>query len=109
MLGVEYPIVAFSHCRDVVAAALLGADEVSFGTALLLAEGCLMVRSCHLDTCPVGIATQRPELRSKFAATPENAAAGAQMRPAACVGSGAVASTVVAVMASWSTGSATVA
>ena len=58
--------------RDVVAAALLGADEVSFGTALLLAEGCLMVRSCHLDTCPVGIATQRPELRSKFAATPEH-------------------------------------
>src|SRR5204862_19743 len=57
--------------RDVVMAALLGADEVSFGTALLLAEGCLMVRSCHLDTCPVGIATQRPELRAKFAATPE--------------------------------------
>jgi glutamate synthase (ferredoxin) len=56
---------------DVVVAALLGADEVSFGTALLLAEGCLMVRSCHLDTCPVGIATQRPELRAKFAATPE--------------------------------------
>jgi glutamate synthase (ferredoxin) len=57
--------------RDVLFAALLGADEVSFGTALLLAEGCLMVRSCHLDTCPVGIATQRPELRAKFAATPE--------------------------------------
>ncbi len=57
--------------RDVLLAALLGADEYSFGTALLLAEGCLMVRSCHLDTCPVGIATQRPELRSKFAATPE--------------------------------------
>ncbi len=57
--------------RDVVVAALLGADELSFGTALLLAEGCLMVRSCHLDTCPVGIATQRPELRAKFAATPE--------------------------------------
>ena len=57
--------------RDVVVAALLGADEVSFGTALLLAEGCLMVRSCHVDTCPVGIATQRPELRAKFAATPE--------------------------------------
>ncbi|HSK14807.1 MAG TPA: glutamate synthase large subunit, partial [Gaiellaceae bacterium] len=57
--------------RDVLVAALLGADEVSFGTALLLAEGCLMVRSCHLDTCPVGIATQRPELRAKFAATPE--------------------------------------
>src|SRR5439155_3679880 len=57
--------------RDVVVAAVLGADEFSFGTALLLAEGCLMVRSCHLDTCPVGIATQRPELRSKYAATPE--------------------------------------
>ncbi len=56
--------------RDIVVAALLGADEFSFGTALLLAEGCLMVRSCHLDTCPVGIATQRPELRAKFAATP---------------------------------------
>src|SRR5205814_6648539 len=57
--------------RDVVVAALLGADEVSFGTAVLLAEGCLMVRSCHLDTCPVGIATQRPELREKFAGTPD--------------------------------------
>ena len=57
--------------RDIVVAALLGADEFSFGTALLLAEGCLMVRSCHLDTCPVGIATQRPELRAKYAATPE--------------------------------------
>jgi glutamate synthase domain-containing protein 3 len=57
--------------RDVLVAALLGADEVSFGTALLIAEGCLLVRSCHLDTCPVGIATQRPELRAKFAATPE--------------------------------------
>jgi len=57
--------------RDVLVAVLLGADEVSFGTALLLAEGCLMVRTCHQDTCPVGIATQRPELREKFAATPE--------------------------------------
>jgi glutamate synthase (ferredoxin) len=57
--------------RDVVVAALLGADEFSFGTALLLAEGCLMVRSCHLDTCPVGIATQQPELRAKFTGTPE--------------------------------------
>jgi glutamate synthase domain-containing protein 3 len=55
--------------RDVVLAALLGADEVSFGTALLVAEGCLLVRSCHLDTCPVGIATQRPELRAKYAGT----------------------------------------
>ncbi|HEY9287437.1 MAG TPA: glutamate synthase large subunit [Candidatus Dormibacteraeota bacterium] len=57
--------------RDVVIAALLGADEFSFGTAALLAEGCIMVRTCHLDTCPVGIATQRPELRAKFAGTPE--------------------------------------
>jgi glutamate synthase domain-containing protein 2/glutamate synthase domain-containing protein 1/glutamate synthase domain-containing protein 3 len=57
--------------RDVVIAALLGADEYSFGTAALLAEGCIMVRTCHLDTCPVGIATQRPELRAKFTGTPE--------------------------------------
>jgi glutamate synthase (ferredoxin) len=57
--------------RDVVLAALLGADEVSFGTSVLIAQGCLMVRSCHLDTCPVGIATQRPELRAKFTATAE--------------------------------------
>ncbi|HYM49159.1 MAG TPA: glutamate synthase large subunit [Candidatus Limnocylindrales bacterium] len=61
--------------RDVVVAALLGADEVSFGTAALLAEGCIMVRTCHLDTCPAGIATQRPELRAKFAGTPEMVAA----------------------------------
>jgi glutamate synthase domain-containing protein 2/glutamate synthase domain-containing protein 1/glutamate synthase domain-containing protein 3 len=61
----------FKTGRDVVVAALLGADEVSFGTALLLAEGCLMVRTCHMDTCPVGIATQQPELRAKFTATPE--------------------------------------
>jgi glutamate synthase (ferredoxin) len=61
----------FKTGRDVVVAALLGADEMSFGTALLLAEGCLMVRSCHVDTCPVGIATQRPELREKFEGTPE--------------------------------------
>ena len=61
--------------RDVMIAALLGADEFSFGTAALLAEGCLMVRTCHLDTCPVGIATQRPELRAKFAGTPEMVAA----------------------------------
>jgi glutamate synthase (ferredoxin) len=61
----------FKTGRDVVVAALLGADEFSVGTALLLAEGCLMVRSCHLDTCPVGIASQRPELRAKYAGTPE--------------------------------------
>ncbi|GBC87373.1 Ferredoxin-dependent glutamate synthase 2 [bacterium HR12] len=57
--------------RDVVVAALLGADEVSFGTAALLAQGCLMIRACHLDTCPAGIATQDPELRARFAGTPE--------------------------------------
>ena len=61
--------------RDIVLAALLGADEYSFGTAALLAEGCIMVRTCHLDTCPVGIATQRPDLRAKFAGTPEMVAA----------------------------------
>ncbi|MGH3010864.1 MAG: glutamate synthase large subunit, partial [Gaiellaceae bacterium] len=61
----------FKTGRDVVVASLLGADEVSFGTALLIAEGCLLVRTCHMDTCPVGIATQRPELRAKFEATPE--------------------------------------
>jgi glutamate synthase domain-containing protein 2/glutamate synthase domain-containing protein 1/glutamate synthase domain-containing protein 3 len=57
--------------RDVVMAALLGADEFSFGTAVLIAEGCILVRTCHRNTCPVGIATQDPELRKKFAATPE--------------------------------------
>lgn len=57
--------------RDVVMAALLGADQFSFGTAALVAEGCLMARTCHSNNCPVGIATQRPELRAKFAGTPE--------------------------------------
>ncbi len=61
----------FKTGRDVVVAALLGADEFSFGTAALLAEGCILVRTCHRDTCPVGIATQNPELRKKFAGTPE--------------------------------------
>jgi glutamate synthase (ferredoxin) len=58
--------------RDVVLAALLGADEFSFGTAAVVAEGCLMARTCQSNNCPVGIATQRPELRAKFAGTPEN-------------------------------------
>jgi glutamate synthase domain-containing protein 2/glutamate synthase domain-containing protein 1/glutamate synthase domain-containing protein 3 len=57
--------------RDVVVAALLGADEFSFGTAVLVAEGCILVRTCHRNTCPVGIATQDPALRAKFAGTPE--------------------------------------
>jgi glutamate synthase (ferredoxin) len=61
--------------RDVLIAALLGADEFSFGTAALVSLGCIMVRTCHRDTCPVGIASQRPELRAKFAGTPEMAAA----------------------------------
>ena len=57
--------------RDIVVAALLGADEFSFGTAALVAEGCIMVRTCHRNTCPVGIATQDPKLRAKYAGTPE--------------------------------------
>jgi glutamate synthase (ferredoxin) len=58
--------------RDVVKAALLGADEFSFGTAAVVAEGCKMARACHLNTCPVGIATQKPELRAKFDGQPEH-------------------------------------
>ena len=57
--------------RDILVAALMGADEFSFGTAALVAEGCILVRTCHRDTCPVGIATQNPALRAKFAGTPE--------------------------------------
>ncbi|WP_333691735.1 glutamate synthase large subunit [Chloroflexus sp.] len=57
--------------RDVVMAALLGADEFSFGTAALVAEGCIMARACHNNTCPVGIATQRGDLRAKFPGKPE--------------------------------------
>ncbi len=64
----------FKTGRDVVVAALLGADEYSFGTAAMVAEGCIMVRACHRDTCPTGIATQRPTLRAKFAGTPEGVA-----------------------------------
>ena len=58
--------------RDVVVAALLGADEMGFATAPLVASGCVMMRACHLNTCPVGIATQDPELRAKFAGKPEH-------------------------------------
>ncbi len=57
--------------RDVVMAAMLGADEFSFGTSALIAEGCTMARVCHKNTCPVGVATQNPELRKKFEGTPE--------------------------------------
>ena len=58
--------------HDVVVAAALGADEFAFGTAVLLAEGCVMARVCHLNKCPVGVATQDPELRKKFAGRPEH-------------------------------------
>ena len=56
--------------RDVVIGALLGADEFGFSTAPLIATGCIMMRVCHLNTCPVGIATQDPELRERFRGTP---------------------------------------
>ena len=58
--------------RDVVIAAMLGADEMGFSTAPLIATGCIMMRACHLNTCPVGIATQDPELRKRFKGTPEH-------------------------------------
>jgi glutamate synthase (NADPH/NADH) large chain/glutamate synthase (ferredoxin) len=58
--------------RDVVIAAMLGADEMGFSTAPLIATGCIMMRACHLNTCPVGIATQDPELRKRFNGTPEH-------------------------------------
>jgi glutamate synthase domain-containing protein 2/glutamate synthase domain-containing protein 3 len=58
--------------RDVAVAALLGADEVGFSTAPLIATGCVMMRVCHLNTCPVGVATQDPELRRRFKGLPEH-------------------------------------
>ncbi|MHB1537261.1 MAG: glutamate synthase large subunit [Solirubrobacteraceae bacterium] len=58
--------------RDVVIAAMLGADEMGFSTAPLIAAGCIMMRACHLNTCPVGIATQDPELRGRFKGTAEH-------------------------------------
>ena len=57
--------------RDVIIAALLGAEEFGFATAPLVVSGCIMMRVCHLDTCPVGVATQNPELRKKFSGKPE--------------------------------------
>ncbi len=57
--------------RDVMVAALLGAEEYGFATAPLVVSGCVMMRVCHLDTCPVGIATQNPTLRARFTGTPE--------------------------------------
>src|SRR5260221_1250688 len=61
----------FKFARDVVIAALLGADEFGFGTASMLAMGCVMARQCHLNTCPVGIATQDEKLRLRFNGKPE--------------------------------------
>jgi len=58
--------------RDVAIGALLGADEFGFATAPLIAAGCIMMRKCHLNTCPVGVATQNPELRKKFTGQPEH-------------------------------------
>src|SRR5207249_2498033 len=58
--------------RDVAIAALLGAEEFGFSTAPLVALGCIMMRKCHLNTCPVGIATQDPVLRKKFTGEPEH-------------------------------------
>ncbi|MFP6873323.1 MAG: glutamate synthase large subunit [Verrucomicrobiales bacterium] len=58
--------------RDVVIAALLGAEEMGFSTAPLITMGCIMMRKCHLNTCPVGIATQNPQLRKKFNGSPEH-------------------------------------
>jgi len=61
--------------RDVVIAALLGAESFGFGTATVVAVGCAMARQCHLNTCPTGIATQRPDLRAKFRGTPDQVVA----------------------------------
>ena len=58
--------------RDVIIGALLGADEFGFATAPLIVSGCLMMRKCHLNTCPVGVATQDPELRKRFSGQPEH-------------------------------------
>lgn len=61
-----------STAHDILVAALLGADEYAFGTAVLVVLGCDMARQCHLNTCPTGIATQKPELRAKFRGKPEH-------------------------------------
>jgi len=62
----------FKTGRDVIIAALLGAEEYGFGTAAIVATGCVMARQCHLNTCPVGVASQREDLRAKFPGTPEH-------------------------------------
>jgi glutamate synthase (ferredoxin) len=62
----------FKTGRDIIIAALLGAEEYGFGTSALVAAGCVMARQCHLNTCPVGVATQREDLRAKFPGKPEH-------------------------------------
>jgi glutamate synthase domain-containing protein 3 len=64
----------FKTGRQVLVAALMGADEYSFGTSAMIAEGCIMLRACHRDTCKPGVATQRPHLRANFSGTPEGVA-----------------------------------
>src|SRR5690606_16558519 len=58
--------------RDAAIAFILGAEEIGFATAPLIASGCIMMRVCHMNTCPVGIATQDPELRKRFSGKPEH-------------------------------------
>ena len=70
--------------RDVVIAALLGAEEFGFATAPLVVSGCIMMRVCHLDTCPVGVATQNPELRKKFSASPSSSSTSSSSSPRRC-------------------------
>ena len=61
----------FKTAKDVMVGAMLGAEEFGFGTSVLVAQGSVMARQCHLNTCPVGVATQTPELRARFKGTPE--------------------------------------
>jgi glutamate synthase (NADPH/NADH) large chain len=67
--------------RDVVIGALLGADEFGFATAPLVAEGCIMMRKCHLNTCPVGVATQDPVLRARFQGRPSTSSISSSSSP----------------------------
>jgi glutamate synthase domain-containing protein 2 len=70
--------------RDVVIAALLGADEFGFATAPLIVSGCIMMRKCHLNTCPVGVATQDPELRKRSPASPSTSSTTSSSSPKRC-------------------------
>ena len=70
--------------RDVVIGALLGADEFGFATAPLVVEGCIMMRKCHLNTCPVGVATQDPVLRKRSRASPSTWSTTSSSSPRKC-------------------------